>query len=63
MFKYIFDYSSSIDLCLGDLKVTTRVHDKKTPFAHKQFSVLKSEGRKEERKEVLFMILFLTSAL
>lgn len=46
MFKYIFDYSSSIDSCLGDLRVTTRAHDKKTPFAHKQFSVLKSEGKK-----------------
>lgn len=48
MFKYIFDYSSSIDLCLGDLKVTTRVHNKKNPFAHKHF--LKSEGSEEEGK-------------
>lgn len=48
MFKYIFDYSSSIDLCLGDLKVT-RVHDKKNPFAHKRFQFLEvKEGEKSE---------------
>lgn len=34
-------------LCLEDLKVATRVHNKKTPFAHKHFQFLKlKEGKK-----------------